>query len=73
MIYKPDKKVMMAFRNLRGNPNFMTILGFLEDCRDRTDHEGRKSVEEYKLRWNQGGTQVIEELLTLYEESKKIV
>jgi hypothetical protein len=73
MIFKPDKKVMLAFRNLRGNPNFMTILEFLGDCRDRTDHEGHKTVEEYKLRWNQGGGQVIDEILFLYDESKKIV
>jgi hypothetical protein len=63
---------MMAFRNLRGDPSFLTILKFLEECRDRTDHEGRKTVEEHQVRWNQGGTQVLDEILTLHAESKKL-
>jgi hypothetical protein len=62
MLYKPDVKVIEAFRNLEGNPNFMTILEWFQSGLDRTDHEGRSAVEEYRIRWNQGGTQVLEKV-----------
>jgi hypothetical protein len=65
MLYKPDAKVIAAFRQLEGNPSFMTILEWFQSGLDRTDHEGRKAVEEYRLRWNQGGTQVLEMVMEI--------
>ena len=70
MLYKPDDKVVQAFGNLEGNPSFMTILEWFQSGLDRTDHEGRKSVEEYRLRWNQGGTQVLEKVFEIRELAK---
>jgi hypothetical protein len=70
MLYKPDVKVIEAFRNLEGNPSFMTILAWFQSGLDRTDHEGRKTVEEYRLRWNQGGTQVLETVFEIREIAK---
>lgn len=72
MIYKPEPPVMKAFANLRGNSNFMTILKFIRDCRDRTDAEGRTAIEEYKMRWCQGGSQDLSEILKLFEMSKQL-
>jgi hypothetical protein len=72
MIYKPDQKVMQAFRAMRGNQNFEVILKFLKDCRDRTDAEGRSEPQEHRLRWNQGSTKTIDEIIRLYEESKQL-
>ena len=63
---------MRAFANLRGNANFMTVMEFIENCRDRTDNEGRNQPEEYRLRWNQGATQDLTELMKLFEESKQM-
>lgn len=72
MIYKPEPKVMEAFARLRGNPNFMTIMEFVRDCRDRTDREGAKHAEEYKVRWAQGASQDLTELLNLLDMSKSL-
>lgn len=72
MIYKPEPKIMKAFANLRGNPNFMTILEFIKKCRDRTDEESRTTIDEYKLRWCQGGSQDLSEILKLFEMSKQL-
>ncbi len=70
MLYKPDDKVVRAFRNLEGNPSFMTLLEWFQEGLDRTDHEGRKAIEEYRLRWNQGGTQVLEKVFEVRELAK---
>lgn len=70
MLYKPDEKVVQAFKNLEGNPSFMTILEWFQSGLDRTDHEGRKAVEEYRLRWNQGGTQVLEKVMEVRRQAK---
>ena len=72
MIYRPSKEVMQSFRALRGNVNFERILGFLVECKQRTDDEGRSEPEEHKLRWNQGSTKMVDEIIRLYEESKQI-
>lgn len=71
MLYKPDAKVVQAFRNLEGNPSFMTILEWFQDGLDRTDHEGRKAIDEYRVRWNQGGGQVLETVFETRELAKK--
>jgi hypothetical protein len=63
---------MKAFANLRGNANFATVLKFIKDCVDRTDDEGREVPEEYKLRWNQGATRDLNEILKLAEMSKRL-
>ena len=72
MIFKPAPEVMMSFRALRGNVNFERILDFLLECKTRTDDEGRQELNEVKLRWNQGSTKTIDEILRLYSESKQM-
>lgn len=63
---------MVCFARLRGNPAFMTIMDFVRECRDRTDRESSKYPEEYKVRWAQGATQDLTELLKLLEQSKDL-
>jgi hypothetical protein len=70
MIYKPEKDVMIAFSRLRGNPNFETFIKFIRECRDRTDREGSKAVEDYSVRWHQGGSQDLTEILDLFNLSR---
>lgn len=72
MIFKPEPKVMQAFASLQSNANFMTVMKFIQDCRDRTDDEGRKQPEEFRVRWCQGGSQDLTELLNLSEMSRKL-
>ena len=62
----------MAFRSLRGNPNFEVILKYLEDCSRQLDKDSRRMPEEYRIRLNAGGAEVIDEIITLYEESKRL-
>lgn len=69
---KPDTKVMQAFAALRANPHFLAILEYLENCKRTSDDEHRTIAEEYRVRWNQGGTRVVDEILRLYEESKRL-
>lgn len=57
---------------LRSNENFQVITAYLRDCLDKTDIDKRKSVEEHKTRWLQGGAQDLEQLLTLIEKSKRL-
>ena len=72
MLFKAEPKVIAAFKVLEGNPSFMTILQYLKDNRERIDQEGRKQTEEYRLRWNQGATQVIDDLLAHRETAKTL-
>ena len=72
MISRPSAKVMQNFRALRGNPNFEAILKFLEDSSRQLDKDSRHCPEDYKVRLKQGGAEVIDEILTLYEESKRL-
>lgn len=72
MLYKPDRKVLQAFAQLEGDPRFMTILEYFQTCLDRLDHEGRKRVEEHRLRWDQGAGQVLEGIMQLRRDSQHI-
>lgn len=62
----------MSFRALRGNHNFEAILKYLEGCMRNLDKESRVTPEEYMARLKSGGAQAIDEILTLYEESKRL-
>jgi len=50
----------------------MEIMDFIRDCRDRTHEESSKYPEEYKVRWAQGATQDLTELLKLLDMSKDL-
>lgn len=62
----------MSFRALRGNPNFEKILKYLEDCSRQLDKDARKLPEEYRVRMHAGGAEVIDEIITLYQESQRL-
>jgi len=73
MIYRPDNSnVLKAFARLRGNQDFKVIIEYLDYCLVRTESDMARSVEEYKMRWHQGGAQDIQAILKLYEESKHL-
>jgi len=72
MIYKPDQKTMQAFANLKGNQNFKMILLWLADCLARTYEDGSTAKEEYMVRWCQGQSRDLNEILKIAEESKRL-
>ena len=72
MICKPDPQELRAFASLRGDPNFKVILEYFERSLRQIDDDSRKHAEEFRVRWAQGGTQVLSEILALHEESKRL-
>lgn len=72
MISRPDQKVLQAVAGLQGNQNFIIFLKYLEGCMLELDRSGRLQPEDYKMRLNAGGAQVIEDILKLSEDSKQL-
>ena len=73
MIYRPDNpEVMKSIAKLRSNRDFMIFIEFLDTCLDRTNQEMGRAIDEYKVRWFQGGAQDLHEILRLHEESKRL-
>ena len=69
---KPDPKVMQAFKMLGNNAHFIEILNWLDDCKRYSDNEHRDVPEDYKLHRNNGGAKVVNELLRLFHEARKL-
>ena len=70
MLNRPDDNTIRAFAALTGNQNFETILEWMRASLKTLDTANRVTRDEILTRWNQGGSQVITDFLSLAEGSK---
>jgi hypothetical protein len=56
-------RVISALASLEGNSEFEALRSYLQECLDDLRNESATTKDEVILRWQQGGTQVLTELL----------
>jgi hypothetical protein len=59
MLLKPDLRILTALSALEDDPNFKSVLEWLEGSLDDLDINSRSTKDEVLTRWNQGASQVV--------------
>lgn len=72
MIYKPDQDVMRALNRLASSQDFKKVLLWLAECLDRSRDDMADIKEEFRMRWYQGASQDLDEILKTAETAKRV-
>ena len=63
MLIKPEIRILAALSALEDDPNFKSVLEWLEASLDDIDITNRSTKDEVLTRWNQGASQAIGNLV----------
>jgi len=67
------KTIYQSFHNLRQNPDFKEILGWLREGLREEQKTNPGLEQDVKLRWNQGRTQVLNAVIGANDNAEKIL
>lgn len=73
MILKPDKRVLSALSTLQNDQDFQTVIEHLKVSLETLKQDSAYQKDETLLRWNQGATQALGELLQLAQDSRDLL
>lgn len=66
-----DERFYAMLYRLAGNTDFQSFCGWLSDSLMEAGKAERRIKDDVQLRWSQGGSQCLEDILTVIAESKK--
>lgn len=73
MLQKPTQQVLAALSSLKGNPDFETVLAWLEDSRQTLYADACMTKDEVLCRWQQGAAQAVNEFLKKSNEAQDVI
>lgn len=73
MLTKPEQRVLSAFAALANDSDFVTIRGWLEQCRNDLYAEIASTRDDVLVRWRQGMAQAIEQLLEKADTASEVL
>lgn len=73
MLTHPTKKVLQALASLEGNPDFQTVLAWLQESTETIARDGFYVKDEHQARWHQGAGQALTELLDKARNARETV
>lgn len=73
MLTKPSIRVLSALSALEGHPDFVVITEWLKASLQQLHSDSSRVQDDVLVRWNQGASQVLEDLLMKAQSARDVL